>query len=69
MPRKLEYTCRMTVYNYDLEVKWKLKNNTVDLLEVRILYSHHVDLLKFLSKEVIKAIIDHINFYELGLPK
>jgi hypothetical protein len=69
MPRKLEHTCRMTVYNYDLEVKWKFKNNTVDLLEVRILYAIEVDLLKFLSKEVIKAIIDHINFYELGLPK
>jgi hypothetical protein len=59
----------MTLHNYDLEVKWKLGSGKIKLLEVRILYTYQVDLLKFLSKEVIKAIIDHINFYELGLPK
>jgi hypothetical protein len=69
MPHDKSYTCRMTLHNYDLEVKWKLESGTVKLLEVIVLYSHRINLLEFLSEKSIKSIIDNINFYELGLPK
>jgi hypothetical protein len=64
-PDKIIHQHRMTIYNYDLRVKWHFENECVKISEINILFNQDHNLIKFISGKVFKLIIEDIENAEI----
>jgi hypothetical protein len=64
-PDKLVHQHRMTLYNHDMVIKWKYENDHIKIMEIHFMDHEQPDLLRFLSGEVFRLIVEDIEVEDM----
>jgi hypothetical protein len=62
MTDRCSHTHRMTLFNFDLVIKWHSMNDEIVLTAITIIHiSQRSNLIDFMSERVFRAIVDDIK--------
>jgi hypothetical protein len=64
-PDKLIHQHKMTLYNFDIIVKWIFQNDTIHVTAVIFQFFGGHDLKRFMSKNVFRLIVESIENEEM----
>jgi len=57
----LEHTHKMILYNFDLVITWIYENDQIKIIAVNCMITNKINLIRFLSKNVFKIIVNDIE--------